>query len=82
MWLGSSRKGYNWGMSKVSKVKGRKTAVTRGKSTGTSMGGMEYTKGAKARHAKKLRSEEEYWASLAGPVTVRHINFEGESKPI
>jgi hypothetical protein len=64
-------------MSKVSKSKGKKTAVTRGKSTGTSMGGMEYTKGAKARHAKKLRSEEDYWASLAGPVTVRKM---GETK--
>jgi hypothetical protein len=55
--------------------KGSKTAVTRGKSTGTSMGGsLEYTKGAKARAAKRLRSEEDYWASLAGPVTVRRID--------
>ena len=49
--------------------------MTRGKSTGTSMGGsLEYTKGAKARAAKRLRSEEDYWASLAGPVTVRRID--------
>lgn len=55
--------------------KGQKTAVTRGKATGTSMGGsMEYTKGAKARAAKRLRSEEDYWTSLAGPVTVRRID--------
>lgn len=53
--------------------KGSKKATSTG-STGGSMGGsLEYTRGAKKRYAEKLRKEEEYYASMCGPVTVRKI---------
>lgn len=32
-----------------------------------------------ADEERKKREEEEYWASLAGPVTVRYINKDGAS---
>ena len=44
---------------------------TKGKSMGGSMGGtMETTKGYRKRAAAKRKAEEEYWASLNGPVVV------------
>lgn len=38
------------------------------------------TKGRKKRRAKERRKEEEYWTSLAGPVTIRRLTepTEGE----
>ena len=54
--------------------KGSKIAVTRGKSTGSSMGGaFETTKGYRKRALAKRKKEEEYWLSMNGPVTVRKI---------
>ena len=53
--------------------KGSKKATSTG-STGGSMGGsLEYTRGAKKRYAEGIRREEERYASLCGPVTVRRI---------
>jgi hypothetical protein len=47
-------------------------AVTKGKSIGGSMGGaMEYTRGYKQRVAEKQKKEENYWASMNGPVLIR-----------
>ena len=56
----------------MGRKKGSKIAVTKGKSIGGSMGGMEYTKGNRRRHKEKMEAEEAYWASLAGPVTVSY----------
>jgi hypothetical protein len=48
---------------------------TKGRSIGGSMGGrMEVTKGRLRRLKEARQKEEEYWASLSGPVTVRYKN--------
>jgi hypothetical protein len=39
---------------------------------GGSAGSMETSLAAKRRYAEKMRKEEEYWASLAGPVTISY----------
>jgi hypothetical protein len=52
---------------------GSKQAVTRGKSIGGSTGAMEYTRGYKKRLREARKAEEEYWASLSGPVLVTTI---------
>ena len=57
----------------MGRKKGSKIAVTKGKSIGGSMGGMEYTLGHKRRYREKMEAEEAYWASLAGPVIVTTI---------
>lgn len=54
--------------------KGSKIAVTKGKSIGGSMGGaMEYTRGYKRRKEAIRKREDEYYASMCGPVTVRKV---------
>lgn len=61
-------------MTQVPSKKGSSIAVTKGKSTGTSMGGMfETTKGYAKRRAARIKAENEYYASMCGPVTVRKI---------
>ena len=46
---------------------------TKCKSMGGSMGGtMEVTKGYLKRAAAKRKAEEEYWASLNGPVVITY----------
>ena len=58
----------------MSRKKGSGIAVTKGKSTGSSMGGrFETTKGYKKRQLAKRKAEDEYYASMCGPVTVRKI---------
>lgn len=54
--------------------KSPKVAVTKGKSIGGSMGGaMQYTRNYKKRKEAIRQREDEYYASMCGPVTVRKI---------
>ena len=54
--------------------KGSKIAVTKGKGIGGSMGGaMEYTRRYKRRKEAVRKQEDEYYASMCGPVTVRKV---------
>ena len=55
-------------MSKKKKPGG---ALKKGFGGGSSV--MDCSPAAKARYAKKLKKEEQYWASLAGPVTVTKV---------
>ena len=43
-----------------------------GKIIGGSTAGIEYTNGYKKRLKEKMEKEEEYWASLNGPVTITY----------
>jgi len=57
----------------MGKSKGPKKATSTG-NTGGSMGGrFETTKGYRKRRLAKLKAEEDYYASMCGPVTVRKI---------
>lgn len=50
---------------------GSKKATRAGKQ-GQSMGGrLQMSPSARRRYAKRRRAEEERWAAMAGPVTVR-----------
>lgn len=57
--------------------KGSKKATSYGSMGGSMSGSMEYTKGNRKRLAEKMKAEEDYWASLAGPVTVRYAEPRG-----
>lgn len=51
---------------------GSRKGVRVGKQ-GTSMTGREMSPSARRRYSKRLRAEEDRWAAMAGPVTVRKI---------
>mgnify|MGYP006284346383 CR=1 FL=1 len=51
--------------------KGSGKATSSGKMGGSS-GGMQYTKGYLKRKKLKMQKEEEYWASMNGPVTISY----------
>lgn len=59
------------GRQKKDNPKGIGSGVKRGKGIGSSI--WVSSPQAKAEYARKRRAEDKYWASLAGPVTVRKV---------
>lgn len=57
----------------VGRSKGSKKATSTGHMGGSMGGRFETTKGYKKRRLEKIKAEEEYYASMCGPVIVRKI---------
>ncbi len=51
----------------------KKSSLLSSGKTGTSTGGMEYTKGYMKRKRKQMRNEEKMWKSLNGPVIITKV---------
>lgn len=50
----------------------------KGNYSGSSMGGVEYTRSRKFKMRKQREAQEKRWAKKAGPVTIRQV---GDPKP-